>query len=478
LALERDEAVSRPRSIVAYTCAVVLPILATQISVHTTSLHHIPFALNFAVICAMGALSGFGPAVVTFFVSVIYFNLPFNAPLHSAFAKAQVLRYLLLSGAAFFIILHSWKRRSSERRLRCTLASLHERTNSLTQAQQASELASWVFDARTMETVWDEGSPQIFGRPFSDLDLKLDFIHPDDRRHFMDTVTSSIQTGQPVRMEYRTVWPNGDVHWLEARGTQVSDSPHLWRGATFDITRRKAVEAALIRSEKLAAVGRLASTIAHEVNNPLEAVTNLLYLVDKDDTLSSTTRSYLALAEQELARLGNITRLTLTFARNGSLPVAVQVADTCDSVLSLYQHRCEVLGIQVHRQYDPVVAIDITPHELRQILVNLFANAVDATQNTCGVIRIRSSIAGSNAILVVEDNGQGIEPSHQSRVFDAFFTTKAEMGTGIGLWVTRELVEKNFGTIMVESGNLADGMRTRFQVSFPLAASRAVESCC
>lgn len=469
---------SRLQRIVAYACAVVLPIFATWFTVKTPALHGIPFALNFAIICGLGALAGFGPALVSILVSVVTFNLPFDSALHSSFATGQYRRTVILVAAAFFITLLSWKQRSTERKLRATLASLRERTTALTQAQQASDLATWVFDSRTMETLWDEGSTEIFGRPFSDLNRKalpLEFVFPDDRQNLTEGVTNAIRTGQPLRIEYRVIWPNGEVHWLEARGSRVAGSSDLWRGTTFDVTRRKAVESALIQSEKLAAVGRIASTIAHEVNNPLESVTNLLYLIDKDDTLNATTRSYLSLAEQELSRLSNITRLTLSFARSGSLIATVPVAETCDSVLDLYQHRCDVLEIQVKRQYTPGVEIDIPTHELRQILVNLVANAVDAVQGSVRSIRIETLVAKERAILVVEDNGHGIQPSDQPRIFDAFFTTKAEMGTGIGLWVTRELVEKNSGSITVESGELEHGMRTRFRVSFPLAASRAVE---
>jgi PAS domain S-box-containing protein len=457
----------------------VLPVFATWFTLRTPTLHGIPFALNFTIICGLGALAGFGPALVSICVSIISFTLLFSSALQNNLATGQYKRFIILIAAAFFITLLSWKQRSTERKLRSTLASLRERTTALTQAQQASDLATWVFSSRTMETLWDEGSTEIFGRPFPDLNRKalpLEFVFPDDRQNFTEAVTNAIQTGQPLRIEYRVIWPNGEVHWLEARGSQVAGLSDLWRGTTFDITRRKAVESALIQSEKLAAVGRIASTIAHEVNNPLESVTNLLYLIDKDDTLNATTRSYLSLAEQELSRLSNITRLTLSFARSGSLIATVALAETCDSVLSLYQHRCDVLEIQVKQHYTPGVEIDIPTHELRQILVNLVANAVDAVQGSVRKIRIETSVAKERAILLVEDNGHGIDPSDQPRIFDAFFTTKAEMGTGIGLWVTRELVEKSGGTITVESGDLEDDMRTRFRVSFPLAASRAVEA--
>ncbi|WP_051979078.1 ATP-binding protein [Edaphobacter aggregans] len=478
MAPDQEKAASQFKRIVAYACAVVLPVLATLFTVRTPELHGIPFALSFTIICALGALAGFGPALAAILVSSVSLNLPFSAPLHSNFATGQFLRSMVFVAGAFFITLLSWKQRSTERRLRSTLDSLRERTDALTQVQQASELATWVFDARTTETLWDEGSTQVFGRPFAELKgkpLPLDFVFPDDRQILTDAVTASTHTGQPLRVEYRVVWPNGDIHWLESRGTQVPCSPGLWRGATFDITRRKTVEAALVHSEKLAAVGRLASTIAHEVNNPLESVTNLLYLIDKDHTLNPITRSYLTLAEQELSRLSNITRLTLTFARSTSIPIAVDVAETCDSVLTIYRHRCDLLAIRVDRNYTPRVEIDIPPHELRQILINLIANAIDAAQGNAGILRIEISIAGNQAILLVEDNGHGIRPSHQTRIFEAFFTTKADMGTGIGLWVTREIVEKNGGAITVESGDLDHGMRTRFRLSFPLASPKTAE---
>ncbi len=470
---------SRLRRVIAYACAVVLPVFATWFTLRTPTLHGIPFALNFAIICGLGALAGFGPALVSICVSIISFSLLFSSALQSNLATGQYERFIILIAAAFFITLLSWKQRSTERRLRSTLASLRERTTALTQAQQASDLATWVFSSRTMETLWDEGSTEIFGRPFSDLNRKalpLEFVLPDDRQHLTEGVTNAIKTGHPLRIEYRVVWPNGEIHWLEARGSRVTNSSELWRGTTFDVTRRKAVESALIQSEKLAAVGRLASTIAHEVNNPLESVTNLLYLIDKDETLNSTTRSYLSLAEKELSRLSNITRLTLSFARSGTLIATVPLAETCDSVLDLYQHRCDVLEIEVKRNYVPGLEIDIPTHELRQILINLVANAIDAVQGSVRSIRLETSVDNERVVLLVEDNGHGIPPSDKSRIFDAFFTTKAEMGTGIGLWVTRELIEKNGGTIVVESGDLEDGMRTRFRVSFPLACSKTIET--
>jgi signal transduction histidine kinase len=262
-----------------------------------------------------------------------------------------------------------------------------------------------------------------------------------------------------------------------------------WQQRRTEARLRAALEslhrqtAALINSEKLAATGRIASTIAHEVNNPLESVTNLLYLARASDTLDDTTRSYLTLAEEELARLSNITRLTLSFVRTTPVRTPVEVADVFEAVFTIFRRRCDLLSITVERDYTPGLRIDIYEHELRQVVTNLVSNAIDALSNTSLApepgttrrIRIQTLPYHGNAILLVEDNGHGIELANQSQVFDAFFTTKAETGTGIGLWVTRELVEKNGGHISLASGDLTNGFRTRFRVEFPAAQPAAVE---
>lgn len=460
------------RQLLIYSCAILLPILASLFTARTPVLSVVPFALNFSVIAGIGALAGPGPAIVSIIVSIVLFNVHGSPAPDDGFSVAQLERSVILLGTTFFITLISWKQRSTENKLRSTLESLQERTDSLVQAQRASELATWLFNSDTMETFWDVGSTRIFGRPFADLDnkaLPMEFIHPEDRERLRDSIETSVRSSQHILVEFRVLWPSGEVHWLESRGTRVTGSSHLWRGATFDITRRKVVEFALIRSEKLAAMGRLASTVAHEVNNPLESVTNLLYLIGTDDDLSPTTRSYITLAEEELARLSNITRLTLTFARSASVRGPVNVAEVFDAVLSIYQRRSDLLDVTIERFYTPGLEVEMPPHELRQVAINLVANALDALTVEHRLLRLHTLLHDSRAIVLVEDSGTGIEVTDQAQVFDAFFTTKSDVGTGIGLWVTRELVEKNGGTITVESGDLGEGIRTRFRIEFPAA---------
>ncbi|MDE1176476.1 MAG: ATP-binding protein [Edaphobacter sp.] len=469
------------KQIAFYICAVLLPIAASLLTTHTHALSTIPFALSFSVIAGIGALAGPGPAIVSIVVSLLFFNFHISPP-HPirGFSVGQIERSAVLIAATFFVTFISWKQRSAENKLRSTLESLQERTDALLQAQQSSDLATWLLDTSTMQMFWDLGSTRIFGRPFADLDnqaFPMEFIHPEDRDCLREAVTTSVRTSEQLFVEYRVLWPDGEVRWIESRGTRLTGDSSYWRGAALDITRRKIVEAALVRSEKLAAMGRLASTVAHEVNNPLESVTNLLYLIGTDDNLNPDTRSYVTLAEEEIARLANITRLTLTFARSASIRAPINVSDVLDAVLSLYQRRCDMLHVIIERFYTPGLMVEMPPHELRQIAINLVANAIDALSSQQPLIRLHTLSRDDRAILLIEDSGTGIANVDQARVFDAFFTTKSDVGTGIGLWVTRELVEKNGGSITVESGELGAGVRTRFRLEFPIApASEALAS--
>jgi signal transduction histidine kinase len=222
-------------------------------------------------------------------------------------------------------------------------------------------------------------------------------------------------------------------------------------------------------------MGRLASTVAHEINNPLESVTNLLYLARAEENLPEPARTYLSTAESELGRLSNITRLTLGFVRTSGRVGDTLIATIVDEVLSIFEHRIAAKRIKVQRHYEHDVNVHIAPHELRQIATNLIANAIDAVSNANACISVHICNEDHKATLLIDDNGSGIDSAHLARIFEPFFSTKEEVGTGIGLWVTRELVEKNGGHISVESCNdpanckLPTGVTTRFRVEFPLA---------
>jgi signal transduction histidine kinase len=223
---------------------------------------------------------------------------------------------------------------------------------------------------------------------------------------------------------------------------------------------------ALLRSEKLAVTGRLAASIAHEINNPLEAVTNLLFLMRSD--LSRDQRDkYLAQAEQELARVAEITKQTLRFYREPSLPTATRIISVLDSVLLLFGQRLVGAGIQVQREERaPSATVLSTPGELRQVIANLVGNAIDAMR-TGGRLRIRISQHDQLIRLTIADTGVGIPRNVLPTIFEPFVTTKGETGTGLGLWVTAEILQRNRWRVRVRSCSTPGHSGTIFSIVIP-----------
>ena len=212
---------------------------------------------------------------------------------------------------------------------------------------------------------------------------------------------------------------------------------------------------ALRKSEKLAVAGRLAASIAHEINNPLESVTNLLFLMRNADPASRV--DYLAQAEQELTRVTEITKHTLHFYREPARPGPVDVASVLESVLTLYHPKIASARVHVQREFEPADPILGASGELRQVFSNLIINAVDAMRHGgCLTVRIRNGRDRANPAIrgvriSIADSGMGIPKAMLHRIFEPFVTTKGETGTGLGLWVTAEIVHKLSGRIRVRS---------------------------
>jgi PAS domain S-box-containing protein len=453
---------------------VVVPPLASWLTAHETSLHLVPFALLFISMAGIAALGGLYPALLAFAVTLFtrnYFTHLGSPTFESPTFDMERLGVLFVT--LLVVSLIGRRRLQSEEKLETTLAALQERTDDLVASLASSKCACWIIDLDSgRSTRWYRGSYPIFGRPFPEIEALpslISLLHPDDQPRLLQLRQQMRASTEPIVFEHRVCWPNGELHWLEMRGNRIPGKPCVWRGVTVDVTERKLAEAALIRVEKLAAMGRLASTVAHEINNPLEAVTNLLYLSRSDEALSEPTRSYLASAERELARLGNITRLTLGFVRSSGSVSSVDIASIVDDVLSIFQHRLETRSIEIERHFTPGVTAWIAPHELRQIATNLIANAADAVPLAGARIVLHIGLDAGFAVLLVEDNGSGIPEANRHRVFEPFFSTKDEVGTGIGLWVTRELVEKHGGRITLETEGLPKGVVTRFRVQLPPA---------
>jgi len=238
-----------------------------------------------------------------------------------------------------------------------------------------------------------------------------------------------------------------------------------------DLTERKKAEQSLRNAEKLAATGRLAATIAHEINNPLEAIMNLLFLARNETSISKTAQDYLAQAEQELARAAHITRQTLGFYRDGTAPEKIRISETIDDVLRLFMRKLSAKRIRVEKRYQDEGEVTAFSGEVRQLFSNLIANAADAMSEV-GTLTVKisrwSSRLGPGIRTTIADTGSGIERDKLKKVFEPFFTTKKEVGTGLGLWLCKNIAEKHGGKIWLKSSRRGQRMGTALSVFLPL----------
>jgi signal transduction histidine kinase len=270
-----------------------------------------------------------------------------------------------------------------------------------------------------------------------------------------DSAADSVQGNEESRSWFLNVYP-----------VRFGADAIRWAGVVLiDVTERKRAEDALRKSEKLAAAGRLAASIAHEINNPLESVTNLLYLLEKHDALNHEARGYAQLAQQEVARVSEMAQRTLRFYRQSTLPADANLAEVLDSVLMVYGGRFAALHIRVETRFSTGVEIFCFAGELRQVFANLIGNALDASSEGGKLIvcvrRSHCWKSGRTGLRVtVADTGSGMSNSVRRRIFEPFFTTKDATGTGLGLWITTEILEKHGASIFVKSRTVSDGAST------------------
>jgi PAS domain S-box-containing protein len=262
----------------------------------------------------------------------------------------------------------------------------------------------------------------------------------------------------------------------QARWVAVSVSPVGSGIAIFfrDVTERRLREAALHKTEKLAAVGRLASSISHEINNPLESVVNLLYLIEHSKSSPDEMKHYAALATTELARVSHIVTQTLKFHRQAADATETRMAEILDSVISLFQGRMTTRQIAVTRDYSENDTVVCFAGDLRQVFANLIANALDAItgqgQLALRTRRSRDWKTGRPGVRVlIADNGCGMSPETMRGLFEPFFTTKPATGTGLGLWVSEEIIRNHQGAIRLRSSQNPTRSGTTFAVFFPVA---------
>ena len=246
--------------------------------------------------------------------------------------------------------------------------------------------------------------------------------------------------------------------------------------SSIEITAQRQAQAALIQNEKLAAVGRLAASIAHEINNPLEAVTNCLYLARTVQQLPPEVQDFLDTAERELRRVSTITNQTLRFHKQSTNAKPVFCQDLIEGGLSIYQGRILNVGISVEKRKRASHPVTCFHGEIRQVLNNLVSNAIDAMHPDGGRLLLRSRESTNRKtgqrglVLTVADTGPGMSQVTLKKIFEPFFTTKGNGGTGLGLWISCEIVNRHGGDLRVRSSQREGHNGTVFTIFLPFAA--------
>jgi two-component system CheB/CheR fusion protein len=325
-------------------------------------------------------------------------------------------------------------------------------------------------------TAWNKGAERMFGYAAEEIMGKpASILLPQEKLQEESQILSLIRRGEGMSVhDSIRVTKDGRVLTVGVTISPIYDAYGAVTGASTiarDLTHVKMAEQAVRNSEKLAVAGRLAATVAHEINGPLETVANILFLLERAE-LSHTAHEFVHAAQEEVKRIGQITKLTLGFHREGERGEAeLRASDLIDGILALYGHRIESLGVAIEKRYDSAGALIADAGELRQVFSNLIVNAGEALAKKGDKLLIHvydspdwRGTGRKGVRITIADNGSGIPLEFRHKLFEPFFTTKGEKGTGLGLWVTKSLVDKQDGSLRVRS---IPGIGTTFSIFLP-----------
>ena len=344
-------------------------------------------------------------------------------------------------------------------RQRAAEAGLREREQRFRLLAESLPQLVWVTDSVGSLTYLNQRFLEYCGLP-SEAMAGFDWqtiLHPQEADRVNRAWSKSVATGEPYRAELQLRRQDGVFrHFLVHALAMRSESGEMerWVGSCTDVHDQKLAEEALRRSEKLAATGRLAASIAHEINNPLSAVVNSLYLALRDDNLTSDTRRFLQTAEEELARVSHITTQTLRFHRQSKAAAFADLSETMRSVLMLFRPRFAARQIYIRTECDVDTRLCCFEDELRQVFANLVSNSLDAMADGGKLrIRIRNGVSGGGrgVRVTIADTGCGIPKAIRERIFEPFFSTKDTTGIGLGLWVSDGVIRKHGGRLSLRS---------------------------
>ncbi len=332
-------------------------------------------------------------------------------------------------------------------------------------------------DLNGIVKTWNQGAGRMFGYTAEEMvGQPILRIIPEELYYEEDEILRKLRAGDRVD-HYETVRIKRGGERMEVSVTisPIRDAFGRVIGASKiarDISDRKRMERLVIQSEKLAATGRMAASIAHEINNPLESLINLVFLARRDTPVGGKAHAHLLTAERELERVGHIARQTLGYYRDTGIPSEVYLHDLLENVLTVYRARFIAAKITTQEEFNDLQKITVSRGEMLQVFSNLITNAVDAMRDG-GILGIFTrkipGPSGEGIQVVIRDSGTGIKQENLEKIFEPFFTTKGNLGTGIGLWISRQLVERRGGQISISTSTEAGSSGTSVTVFLPFA---------
>jgi PAS domain S-box-containing protein len=397
------------------------------------------------------------------------------------YISVPVIPELLRAKVSVFAELHRKNRQLErlnselEKRVEERTAQLRENEDLLRERADLLELATEAIIVRDMNGAilyWNSGAEALYG--WRREEILGESVHEVLQTRFpaeFSTIQTELhETGQ-WEGNLTQITRDGHEVIVACRKALKADGNAILE-INRDITAQLKTEDALRKTERLAAMGRVAGIIAHEINNPLEAITNTFYLLRDHPSLDDEARYYAKLGEEELLRVAHITRQTLGFYRESRHPVQVSISGLLDEILELQMRRMEFSSIQLEKQYRSIGTVQGFPVELKQVFLNLIGNAAQAMPEG-GRLRLhvfesrgRRNRTGAVCISIC-DTGTGIAPENAKHLFEPFFTTKSTKGTGLGLWISKGIIQKYGGSIRFRTLSRAGRNVTCFQVTLP-----------
>jgi PAS domain S-box-containing protein len=339
-------------------------------------------------------------------------------------------------------------------------------------------------DLNGIITSWNPAATRIFDHlPEEMIGQSILRLIPEDLHQEEHEIIRKLRNGERIaHYETTRLKKNGTPFEVSLTISPIKDASGTIVGASKilrDISDRKRLEASLLQAEKIAATGRMAATIAHEINNPLEGLLNLIYLAKLSASDPSLVVQYLTAAEGELGRIAHIAKQTLGYYHEHTSPLRISLSDLVRDVLAIYEPRLKHNNIQLRTSFPPLQPIVIKRGEMIQVISNLIVNALHAMPSG-GILSIclsPTTHTGSDGdrqgiALDIEDTGIGIPAENLKKIFEPFFTTRDGIGTGIGLWVTRQFIEAHGGAITVHSSVDPASHGTKMSIFLPYQNSR------